>query len=85
MLSPLPSLAHLPWEPPIPPHHSQALLEVPIVVFAEGLQDDGGRGHDGLHDAELQSGLGAGEGPMGPGTVVVGGSWQEASPQPPGQ
>lgn len=43
-----------------------ALLEVPVVVFAKCLEDDGGDGHDGLHQAELQSGLGA-TAPGGPG------------------
>lgn len=44
-----------------------ALLEVPIVVFANCLQDDGDQGHDRLHDTELQSGLGVGEGSEGRG------------------
>lgn len=29
-------------------------LKVPVVVFAVGLQDDGGDGHDGFEHAELQ-------------------------------
>lgn len=47
---------------PSPPcwHRSLALLEVPIVVFAKCLQDDGDQGHGGLHNAELQCGLGEG-------------------------
>ena len=47
--------------PPTPcPHASPASLEVPVVVFAQRLQDDGDQGHDGLHNAELQRGLGVG-------------------------
>ena len=63
-----------------------ALLEVPVVVFAKCLEDDGGDGHDGLHQAELQSGLGAmapgGPGartPRGPGTGI-GAASNEQSP-----
>ena len=45
---------------PARPHAGRASPEVPVVVFAKRLQDDGDQGHDGLHDAELQRGLGVG-------------------------
>ena len=43
------------------------------MVFAERLQEDGDQGHDGLHNAELQRGLGVGEGLR----MVAGGTGEE--------
>lgn len=32
-------------------------LKISIVIFAEGLEEDGDDGHDGFHHTELQRGL----------------------------
>lgn len=46
------------WVWVLPSRPPAALPEVPIMVFPQGLQDDGGDSHDGFHHAELQCGLG---------------------------
>lgn len=47
------TLPALPWGP--------CLLEVAVPVLAEGLEDHGADGHERLHHAELQGGLGGAE------------------------
>lgn len=60
------------------------LLEVPIVVFVKSLEDDGDQRHNGFHNAELECGLGGGEGSEAglgwAGARALGGRGQATSP-----